>query len=102
MNQKDEAIDCYKKAILLDDKQVIAYIALGNIYFDNQNYSTAMMYLDKAYSINPNAEDIKLYLSLVYYKLGDFEKSKSLLKQACIENENISLVILFFLHIANR
>ena len=85
---RDKALSCYKKCLKLDPDQTLAYIAIGNIHFDNQNYQTALLFLEKAYDLDNEAEDIKLFLSMTHYKLGHFDKAKALLEQACSEKEN--------------
>jgi Tfp pilus assembly protein PilF len=50
-------------------------------YQDNKNLSGAEHYSKKALRIEPNNQDYKYLLALVYQNLGQVEKSQRLMKE---------------------
>ncbi len=59
-----EAIECYKKCVELDPGHAAAYINLGTLYYNRQDYSNAERYYRKAIEVDPR-------YALAYFDLGN-------------------------------
>lgn len=86
----DEAIIAYNTAIMLNDKYVESYVNIATIYKE-KDLNMALLYLEKAYSINPKEENVCLSLAQTYKNLYSNEKSINILndllsvKPKCVE-----------------
>ena len=74
MDNIDEAIYLYKAAIRYNSKMIAPYIELSVIYIKLCEYVQALKILKKAVKINPHHAEISLYLNVVQYKYGKYEK----------------------------
>ncbi|MCB9033769.1 MAG: tetratricopeptide repeat protein [Chitinophagales bacterium] len=72
--QYEEAIINLEKSIHYNKNFQPAYSILGKLYNEQFDYNTAIMYLDAALKINPNADDYN-ERGMSYYKLNNFEQA---------------------------
>jgi tetratricopeptide (TPR) repeat protein len=75
LDQVENAIHSFQKAISLNANSDEAYVQLGQIFWEKQD-STAIQYYKSAISINPNNRDAYYNLGLVYHSLNEFSKSQ--------------------------
>jgi glycosyltransferase involved in cell wall biosynthesis len=87
LNQPEQAIKCFHKAMIEDDKRREQFWTLGKMYYDTGKYQSAIIYFEAALSIPYNKDyflnDITLYtwaiedhLSLCYHFTGNNEKAR--------------------------
>jgi len=65
----DYALNCYRKALELDDKNADAYYAIGLVLMDKGDYQTALNYLIKAYELNPEEGAYSFSVGYVYREM---------------------------------
>ena len=74
--------DCVKdisKAFKLEPELPEAHVAMGFYqYFENEEYSTAAVSFEKAVELRPNNPEYLFYLSLIWRRLGNWDRVKSL------------------------
>ena len=89
-----------EKAIALDPKLDVAYLALGNLYFARGEFQRAVSTYQKAIAANPAGDEAHYRLGLAYKKNGDeakaqheFEEYKELdkIEAAAIERQRREL-----------
>ena len=61
--RQNEAINYYKETIKLDPSYVAAYLNMGNMYLSQGSFELAKDAYSKAYSLNPDSNDLKFILS---------------------------------------
>jgi len=85
----NSAFDEYKQAILLNDKNHLAWLNIGTLYGEVGNYTEAVYYIDKSLSI---FESYKAYnnFGLMYSKLGDSDQAVIELEKAIEFNPSLS------------
>lgn len=89
INEYDEALEYYLKALALDavseSKNRAIYVYLntraGSIYYQMKDYSQAIEYLEKAKEISPQNVEAAYYLGLSYDKIGKKEKAREYLSR---------------------
>ncbi|MBQ0015533.1 MAG: tetratricopeptide repeat protein [Bacteroidales bacterium] len=64
-----------------DDKSMV-YHQIGSIYFDTNNYHTAVIYFHKALSVDPYMDSSYHSLALSYEQMGDIANAICAVKQA--------------------
>ena len=74
-NKLDEAINAYKKAILLRPDYLEAYFNIGRILYDLGKYIYAIEVFNKVLSLNPNLTSAYHYLAISISK-GSFLEAK--------------------------
>lgn len=87
INEYDEALEYYLKALALDavseSKNRAIYVYLntraGSIYYQMKDYSQAIEYLEKAKEKSPQNVEAYYYLGLSYDKIGETEKARECL-----------------------
>jgi outer membrane protein OmpA-like peptidoglycan-associated protein len=71
---KKDALDIFLKAVTNNPKNVRANYMLGKCYLETNQKTNALNYLDKAYKLNPKAEDDILYLlASCYHAIYKFD-----------------------------
>jgi len=70
------ARDYYKQCILRDPEYGIAYLNLGKVHFNLENYERAIFNLEKANRLMPKNKESVQYLAKAYMNIG--EKGKAL------------------------
>lgn len=105
LQDKDKAIEAYLKTVEIDSTHFDAYYNMGAIYYNkaaakndeandvdpdnfkkykavkaeaNVFFKQALPYLEKAHAINPKDIATMQSLKLIYYRLGDLEKSEAM------------------------
>lgn len=88
-----EAIFWYLKLIRLLKKSkpsllTSPYCGLGDLYKRKGNFRKAMEWYKKASEIEPDESSYLIFLGVLHYRLGEFEKAEIILEQAtkCIED----------------
>ncbi len=76
----------YKKAIKMDPENPLPMVSLGILFYDDRDYDSALYYLEQAYRLSAEVNELSLFLSLTYYQLNDKEQTKRFLKLA-IQND---------------
>lgn len=73
-----EAIECYKKCIEIQPKNVIMYNRIGHIYeklSESEYLDEQIRYFEKALSLDPDYSLTLRNLAFVYFKAGRYEES---------------------------
>lgn len=89
INEYDEALEYYLKALALDavseSKNRAIYVYLntraGSIYYQMKDYSQAIEYLEKVKEMSPQNVEAYYYLGLSYDKIGKKEKAQEFLSR---------------------
>jgi len=66
-----EAIDLYKRVIVLGYESPDLYYNLGNSYFKLNEYASAILWYERARRLNPGSEDIDFNLKVANNKIAD-------------------------------
>ncbi|MDP4281290.1 MAG: tetratricopeptide repeat protein [Bacteroidota bacterium] len=66
-----QAADLYKKVLILGYEAPELYYNLGNTYFKMNDYSSAILYFEKAHKLDPGNEDINFNLQVANSKISD-------------------------------
>jgi len=66
-----QAIDCYLKVLASGYEAPELYYNLGNAYFKSEDYSSAILYFEKAKKLKPGDEDINFNLKVANTKITD-------------------------------
>jgi len=74
----ENAINDYRKAIEINPNIWQSSQNLAGIYFDKGDYEKSSKYMEAAFSKNPSIS-LAYSLALIYSKMGDVEKARSLL-----------------------
>ena len=77
--QIQKAIEVLKNIIQQSPDYSLAYVILGGIYFDSDNYSDAIPYFEKAVKLTPKTELASIGLFHCLWSLG---RNKEALKEA--------------------
>ncbi len=88
MNDHQNAIYYFKKAIEEDEKYHFAYISLAYLYDEQNNFESALYYLEQAERIDANSPDLQNNLGIIYYHIKDYGKSEEAFKRAIALNHN--------------
>ncbi len=72
----------YKKAIELDPQNPLPMVSLGILFYDDGDYESALYYLEQAYRLSAEVNELSLFLALTYYQLNEKEQTKQFLKLA--------------------
>ncbi|MBQ8887040.1 MAG: tetratricopeptide repeat protein [Candidatus Gastranaerophilales bacterium] len=89
IDKNSEAIIAYKTCILLKPDYVEAYVNISTLYKEKE-IDTAISYLEKAYSLNPQEENVCLSLAQAYRTDYKNDKSISILEKYLLLNPNSS------------
>ncbi|MEL7597192.1 MAG: hypothetical protein AAGU01_03210, partial [Clostridiaceae bacterium] len=61
----EEALNCYSKAIEIDNRKSDAYISKALVYMDLKDYERAFPLAKKAYNLNPEDEWSRCYYFII-------------------------------------
>lgn len=78
-----QAIDCFKKALLLNSYDPSNYYNLGLAFKKQKIYHLAIENFKKALKLDKNYQKAHYHLGLIYYEKRDYEKSIKYLKRYC-------------------
>ena len=98
LNKIDHSIDFLKKAIHFNPKYAKAYLSLGIIYFETNNFVFAERYFKISIEHNPNLVNARYNLGILYNKLKRFSEAQLEFKKvidlnSCIPNVYLDLAI---------
>jgi tetratricopeptide (TPR) repeat protein len=71
----DEAKNEFRR-VLERDEYVPALVNLGNIYFLEEDYDSALVYFERAHKVNPASANVLLCLARTHYQLELYEKAR--------------------------
>jgi len=71
----EEAKDEFHR-VLESSEYVPALVNLGNIYFLEEDYDSALLYFDRAHAVNPTSANVLLCLARTHYQLELYEKTR--------------------------
>ena len=90
INDIDNALLAYLKAITLDPNQPDTLMAIANICMDKMEFETALKYYMTAYDLDNTLEHIDLFIAVALYKTENYINSKEYLKKAIEQNLDAS------------
>ncbi len=90
LNDIENALLAYLKAITLDPNQPDTLMAIANICMDKMEYETALNYYMTAYDLDNTLEHIDLFIAVALCKTGNFKSSKLYLQKAIEQNLDAS------------
>jgi tetratricopeptide (TPR) repeat protein len=94
LNQNDQAIDYYKKAIDLDPGAYTPFNGVGDVYRDNMdNMEEAMNWYKKALEINPKERKANFGMGYCLNNTGKYEEAIPYLKTAIESEPNYAAVV---------
>ena len=70
-----EAIECFKKAVSLDNESPCLHVSLGNAYLTVKDFDSALVSFKKAQLHDPNYVETYHGIGKVYNELGDFKSA---------------------------
>lgn len=76
------AIEQYRKSIALKPDLTLAQLNLGFVYFQLEDFPSALAPLKKAAMLDPNDDDNQFWLGVTYYKLKQYPLAMATLKEA--------------------
>jgi tetratricopeptide (TPR) repeat protein len=80
LNEMDRALEEAKSAVDADPKFTYGHYILGNIYFNREDYKSALPELEKVFIAAPNF-DVAYALGLTYLNLKETERAKLLFEE---------------------
>jgi cytochrome c-type biogenesis protein CcmH/NrfG len=63
------------EAVSKDPKDFASFVKLGDIYYDGQQYPSAIQYYEKALAIHPNNPDVRTDMGTAYWYTGNADKA---------------------------
>jgi tetratricopeptide (TPR) repeat protein len=85
-NKDDLAVIELTNAIVIDDKNMLAFQSLGKVYGKTGKYDLAIETLERAEALNPDYADVKVVLARVYYDKGDYLTALQYIRKSHLEN----------------
>ena len=101
LNELDNALKDYNKAISLNDKKGDIYNNRGNLFYRTKKYNMAIKDFIKFSELQPNNEKAYLYIAKSQFLVDDFQKAIINLKKAVEINSKYSEAF-FWLGLANH
>lgn len=71
----DDALECFDECLKLDSKNYKALCYKGLIFNDKDEFDKARTYLEKAFSIKSDDEDVLMGLAMNHYRSKNYEKA---------------------------
>lgn len=87
IENKQKAIESYKKVLVLNPKHVESLVNLSTLY-KTDNKTECLLYLKLAYVISPNEKNVCIGLAQAYRDFFDNDKSIEVLKSYLKDNDN--------------
>lgn len=78
----DQALDCFKKALQINNKRSDVLMNIGSVYFSLNNITQAIRYFKNAIKIDPENPLLYYQLGLVYFNTSDYDLAISNFKKA--------------------
>jgi tetratricopeptide (TPR) repeat protein len=82
--KKNEAIDAYERALLVDPQKVEALINCGTLHYEGGNLEKASEYYRRALSLDEENAQAHFNLGSVLEEVGEVEESRKHLRQAVL------------------
>ncbi len=79
---KTAGLDAIRKAVLLEPRFPFANYTIGELYYENNDFYPAIIYLSKAVSLDPNFVLAYIRLFDIYKAQGNWSDAKTLLESA--------------------
>ncbi len=95
--KNDEARRFLSQSLASNQKNLLSLKWMAISYFNEENFSEAITYLNKAYEIYPNDIDLQMNLMICYYKLNDFSNTQKFASLYSKSNNQIPDVIGIYL-----
>jgi len=76
MEDRDEAMNFYQKAIELEPEYDFAYYLQGLNFFGGNEFGKAEIYIKKALSINHHSVNIRAFLVMLYISMKKYEEAQ--------------------------
>lgn len=90
MNNIEEAIVFFERAIKINDKNSVVLNNFGNIYIGEKNYQKAISYYIKALKIDPSHANAHGNFALCQFKLGNMDLAENHYKKSILYgNKNV-------------
>jgi tetratricopeptide (TPR) repeat protein len=86
MEDPEKAVDVFDKAIKVDPENPLFYRDLGLISVQNNDFSSAEIFILKAIELAPQTEELYKLLSDLYISQGEQQKATSLYENALVAN----------------
>ncbi|QNL22311.1 tetratricopeptide repeat protein [Hyphobacterium sp. CCMP332] len=80
--EKDLALEAYKKAIKLDDSELLIWTNIVLLHFEMEEYDSVNHYASKALELFPNQGRLWFMDGLGYYSKNDFKSARNSLEMA--------------------
>lgn len=77
-----QRIDMNQRLVAKDPKNLSAWIALGNDYFDTRQYQKSIDAYGQALKLNPNNPDVLTDQGVMYEQVADFDRALANFEQA--------------------
>jgi adenylate cyclase len=97
----EQAGECAKKALAINDSESSAYALMGNIRLSQKKFDEGLAYIEKAVSLSPNDPELISSLGRTLYVVGRHEESISLLKKAMRLSPYYPAIVLSLYTLAN-
>ena len=92
--QSYEAIEAYKRSIVLDPTFTASYVNLGFIYLQREDYEWALICLQRVTELEPSNPEAYNNLGYVYEKMGRLGSAKQIYERAlALDKGNTEAVI---------
>ena len=82
--QSDKAIEAYKKSIILDPRFTDAYVNLGFIYLQREDYDWALICLERVAKLEPNNPEAYNNLGYVHERMGRLGRARQMYERALV------------------
>ncbi|MGI9547176.1 MAG: tetratricopeptide repeat protein, partial [Flavobacteriaceae bacterium] len=76
-----QAIEYYKKALQVDDRDAIVYYNIANAYFSLENYDECIIYSEESVKIDTNKTEAYNLIATSYQKKNDINKAIEIFKK---------------------
>jgi predicted Zn-dependent protease len=77
-----QALDDVNKSIQINNVKAVYYLTLFKILYKNQQYNLAINALKKFEMLEPNQSEVNIYMSKIYFRLGNIALANSYLTKA--------------------
>ena len=100
MGELDGAKECFQKVLSISPDYSWAYYNLASIAFEEEDYESVALNLDKTIELNPKDEQAYINYAKILAKMGLFEDAKNMLMYAINECPDIGNLYYYIAQIA--
>lgn len=90
MGDTENSFSYLKKAVLINKKNPSLYYNLGVLYFNKENYKTALLFFQQAIKLNNDFSQAHYNLANCYFQISDYKNSIKFYKKAINLNPKFS------------